>query len=210
MVRRTQGAEGQVVPLRRRHRAIHGGISLSCAAAVLLISIFPAAAITGTVVDGGKDPIVGAHVCYMTGGVELLCLQTDSKGFYDLPTSEQDRIRIRKKGFLPKTLAAVDHEQPIVLDPAATLLVVLEDAETGERIPEGEIVVVESSGRKRGPFPSRTAGVRVNSLQPGEISLVSMAKGYDDKVSRLIVLKAGEETSVTVELAPQESSATEK
>ncbi len=186
-----------------------------CAAAALLVAALPAAAITGTVVDSENNPIVGAHVCYLTGGVELLCVQTDSKGLYDLPTSKQDRIRIRKKGYLPKTLAAVDHEQPIVLELAATLLVVLEDARTGERIPEGEIVVVESSGRKRGPFPSRAAGVRVNSLLPGEVSLVSRAEGYDDKVSRLVLLKAGEETSVTVALDPLEqpqpdSSATEK
>lgn len=186
-----------------------------CAAAVLLLFTLPAAAITGTVVDADDEPIVGAHVCYLTAGAELLCLQTNSSGFYDLPNSRQDRIRIRKKGYLPKTLAAVDHEQPIVLELAATLLVVLQDAETGERVPEGEIVVVESSGRKRGPFPSRSAGVRVRSLPPGPISLVSRAKGYDDNVFRLLVLKAGEETGITVELAPvkrpqSESSATEK
>jgi hypothetical protein len=166
-------------------------------------------------VDGDNNPIVGARVCYLAGGVEILCLQTDSKGFYDLPTSKQDRIRIRKQGYIPKTLAAVDHEQPIVLDPAAILLVVMEDAETGERIPEGEIVVVESSGRKRGPFPSRTAGVRVRSLPPGPVSLVSRAKGYEEKIFRLLVLEAGRETSITVELTPverqqPESSATEK
>jgi hypothetical protein len=180
-----------------------------------LAATLPAAAITGTVVDGDNKPIVGAHVCYLTGGVELLCLQTDSNGFYDLPTSEQDRIRIRMKGYLPRTLAAVDHDRPIVLDRAATLLVVLEDAETGERIPQGEVIVIESSGRQRGPFPAGAAGVRVRSLPPGPISLVSRAKGYDEKVFRLLVLEAGEETAVTVELAPvgapqPEPSATEK
>jgi hypothetical protein len=138
----------------------------------------------------------------MTAGAEILCLQTDAKGFYDLPSSKQDRIRIRKSGYLPKTLAAVDHERPIVLERAATLMVVLEDAETGERIPEGEIEVVHSTGRKRGPFPTRTAGVRIRPLPPGPVNVVSRAKGYEEKVFKLLVLEAGEETSITVALRP--------
>jgi hypothetical protein len=153
-------------------------------------------------VDGDRKPIVGAHVCYLTAGAEILCLQTDSKGHYDLPTSKQESIRIRMQGYQPRTLAAVDHEEPIVLEKAATLLVVLEDAETGERIPEGEILVIHSSGRERGPFPSRTAGVRVRSLPPGPVTLIARAMGYGEKVFRLLVLEAGRETGVTVSLSP--------
>lgn len=161
-------------------------------------TVLPALAISGTVVDRRQSPIEGARVCYLSADVEVFCAGTDSAGFYELPDSELDRIRLSAPGYLPRVLAAVEHEAPIVLQRAATLLVRLEDAATAERLSGGEVHVTTPSGRRLGPFPVSAAGVRVRSLEPGTIRITASAEGYEQAGDRSAELVAGEETAVTV------------
>jgi hypothetical protein len=130
----------------------------------------------------------------------VFCAETNSAGFYDLPDSELDRIQLSAAGYLPRVLAAVEHDAPVVLRRAATLLVRLEDTATAEGLSGGEVFVTTPSGRRLGPFPASAAGVRVRSLEPGTIRITASAEGYEQQGDDSAELVAGEETTVTVEM----------
>jgi hypothetical protein len=215
MVGGAKRSEGALAPLGGRDRAGDRGVALirprgphrlraaTCLALLTCaIAAFPASAITGTVVDAGKNAVKGARVCYLSADVELLCVETDEVGFYELPDSGLDRIRLTAAGFLPRVLAAVDHASPIVLERSATLLVRLRDVATGEQIRSGEVFVITPSGRRLGPFPSNLAGVRVRGLEPGSVRIDARAEGYEQRDVRPVDLVEGEEAEVTVEMTP--------
>lgn len=170
-------------------------------AASLLVAAGPVSAATGHVFDADGKPIAGARACLVAGGAEGLCSITDGNGYYGLPDSEVPWVRITASGFLPKQVAAVDHEAPITLDRSASLLVRLFDLESGAPISKGQVFVIYPSGAKKGPFPTNAAGVHVASLDPGEIVVKGVAEGHVEEKSAAQILRGGSELTVILKLA---------
>jgi len=177
------------------------GIRLAAAfLAMVSLAAIPARAAGGRVVDNAGKPVVDARACVMVAGVEGLCVQTDDNGFFSLPNTRATDMRIIAAGFLPRIVAAVDQEAPIALDPAASLRARVLDATTGRAIPKAEVRIAYASGAQKGPFPANAAGVRVNTLPPGEVVPSAKAPGYRDKSGSAVSLVAGKETVVELRL----------
>jgi len=181
--------------MTRRLAPIAAVVLAACAA------LAPAAwAISGTVVDPDRKPVVGGKVCYTAAGAEVLCSVTDESGHYDLPNSSLDRIRILADGFLPLKLAAVDHAAPIELKRAATLLVRLRDADGGGAIGEGQVLLLFPDGHKLGPAPVSAGGVRFRRQVPGTVIVQGVAQGYRAGEPIEVAMPAGKQTEVVVDL----------
>lgn len=173
----------------------------SLLASVFAGSVSVAAAASGVVVDPEGRPIAGARACILVGGeFEGVCVETDANGAYKLMETTLPAVRVSAKGYLPVKVAAVDQAAPIVLRRAASLRVRLRDAGTGESIAAGEVVVTYSTGARRGPVPANAAGVRLHTLEPGEVVVTGRAEGYREGRAAPAVLEGGKETEVVVVL----------
>ena len=170
-----------------------------------LLLCLPALALTGTVTDEGGEPLEGARVCYFVDYIEELCSLTTDAGYFELPDSELDTIRIVATGYLPLKLPAVEQDRPIALKPAASILVRLVDAETGEGIVEGKVEILHASGQVR-RFPSNRAGVRVRTYEPGLVTVTGRAEGYRPVEPRRVELVAGEESEVEIRMERQDGA----
>ena len=116
---------------------------------------------------------------YLVDTVELLCVLTDSEGWFELPDTTTDTLRASADGYNPTSFSAAGQQGPVVLKRAPVLEVRLNDAAKGEPIAEGEVFISYPSGRELGPFPTNQAGLRIRrGLKPGEIRLVGNAEGY--------------------------------
>jgi len=171
---------------------------------VLGISIVPSLALEGSVADDAGDPLAKARVCYLIAGVEELCVETDAAGLFELPDTDADSIQVFKSGFLPRVVPAAAHAGPIVVERAASLLVTLKDAVSGQPLPAAELSVVYLSGRSKGPFFANAAGVRVKTLWPGEARILAFAEGYRQDDPPEIELIAGKEAKVVLKLIPED------
>ena len=78
----------------------------------------PALAISGQVHNEAGKPLENAKACLLLIGIELLCDATGPQGFYRLPESQVDKVRITAPGYLPIEVAAADLEKPVVMSPA--------------------------------------------------------------------------------------------
>jgi len=182
--------------------------ALSSIHLVALVLCVPALALTGTVTDEAGEPVEGARVCYFVDRVETLCTSTTDAGFFELPDSELDTIRIVATDHLPLTLPAVEQDGPIVLKAAASILVRVVDAETGEGISDGRVEILHASGRVR-RFPANRSGVRVRSYEPGLVTVTARAEGYLAGEPRQVELEAGGETEVVIRLARESDAGAE-
>jgi len=160
----------------------------------------PALSASGHVVDPAGRPVPGARACLMVAGREGLCVETDERGYFSLLPSRIPSVRIRKTGYLPVTIASVDQEAPIVLAIAAAIEARLFDADTGEPIDEGKLMLRYSSGFQRGPFPVRAAGLLVRTIEPGTVVPVATAEGYAEARGTPLDLPAGATTEITLRL----------
>jgi hypothetical protein len=172
------------------------------AVVLVLAATAPALATGGRVVDTEGNPVGSGKACLLVAGREGMCSDLDSQGRYTLPEASVPSLRIVSPGYLPKVIAAVDQESPIVLDRAASLRVRLRDAATGQPIPKGEVLLVTPSGQRAGPFPANAAGVRVATLPPGLVLPTGRAAGYEDGSGVAVDLVAGRESDVTLDLRP--------
>ena len=163
-------------------------------------SAHPADRASAQVVDPDGKPIEGATACLVTAGVQQLCGSTNSDGTYVLPGSEVTSVRILARGFLPRTVAAVRQEGPVVLERAASLRVRLIDKSSGKGAVKGKVFLVYSTGRRLGPFPTNAAGVSLKTLPPGNIHPVGQAEGYREATGPSLALVAGQEQEVVVEI----------
>jgi hypothetical protein len=172
------------------------------ACAALLVCVFgaPAWALTGTLLDADGKPIRGATVCYFAGEAELFCARTSDAGFFELPDSRLDTLRLSADGFLPKFVRAVERDEPVVLERAAILVARVRDAKTKEPLDAGDLLVVYPSGVREGPFPFNANGVRVKTMQPGAVRIVARAVGYVDSEPQALELVAGKETETRLDL----------
>jgi len=173
---------------------------------VALAASLPALALTGTVVDERGEPIEGARVCYVVDSIEELCSLTTAVGYFELPDSRLDTIRVVAAGYLPRKLAAVEQEGPIALRAAAAIVVRLIDAETGEGIADGKVEILHSSGELR-RFPTGRAGVRVRTYEPGLVTVTGQADGYLPAPPQRVELKAGAESEVEIRMKREKGGA---
>lgn len=160
----------------------------------------PAAAWTGTVVDEQGRPIEGADACLMEPDRTLWCSKTAADGRFRLPDSEVAGIRVAKDGYLPADLAATNHEEPIVLALAASFRARLLDAETGEPIADGRLVLSYPTGFRRGPFPVSRGGLWVKSVEPGLVVPRGEAEGYESARGQPVDLVAGQPAAIELRL----------
>ena len=172
--------------------------------ATVLLFCGSALALTGTVADTEGKPIQGARVCYYVAGAEPLCVETDPAGYFDLPDSRVDRIRVFAQGYLPRILPAVEQAKPIELRKSATLRIRVVDATTGEAIGEVDGEVAFTSGRQR-RFLANRAGARVRTLTPGRATVTAGAAGYLRSSPQRVDLVAGEEVEVEIRLLREEA-----
>ncbi|HKQ62150.1 MAG TPA: carboxypeptidase-like regulatory domain-containing protein [Candidatus Polarisedimenticolaceae bacterium] len=157
-----------------------------------------------TVLDAQGQPLAGARVCYAEGPLEVLCVESDAAGHYELPAEDRvSSIRASKSGYLTQTIPSSERVRPIVMRAAAALWVRLKNAATGEPIPRGELDLAFASGKKNGPFPVNRNGVRIGSLPAENVALTARAEGFAAAAPRTLQLAAGEETTVELELQPQ-------
>ena len=168
------------------------------AGALSFLLSLPARAVSGRVQDEHGNPIVGAQACLMLSKSPTLCVVTDTTGSFRLADTRMLTVRITADGYMPAMVAAVDQEAPVVLQRAASLFVRVVDGASGEALGGGEIVVTDSSGRKRGTFPFSKAGVRVREIAPGEVSIRCVLAGYSAEASWPASLVAGSESAVTL------------
>jgi len=163
----------------------------------------PALAVTGKVVDPDRAPIAGADICYLApGGGTLFCARSDESGRFELPESEQKRIRVTARDYVYRDLPVEELAQPIVLVLAARLLVHLRDAASGANLADGQVWIVSASGRRHGPLPCGAGGVRVSSVAPGPAEVFAKAEGYAESEPVPLTLTSGQESEVVVELTP--------
>ena len=161
----------------------------------------PAGAASGRVAGPDGKPLAGARACIQVERGEGICSETDAEGWYRLPATKLPKVRIAAAGYLPRTVAAVDQAAIIVLERAASLRVRLLDAESGQPLPKGELMLVSPSGRKRGPFPVNAAGLKVATLAPGRVVPRGTAAGYHDAVGADVELRAGQEAEIVLRLS---------
>ena len=175
------------------------GIVILALAALLPL---PALAVTGTVSDENDEPMKGATVCLFHKNMELRCEDTDARGKFELPTRADLSIRVMVKDYLP-VIRPAEGNHRIKMTRSPVLFVRLVDAVSGKAIENGEILVVYPTSVKKGPFPVGRAGVRITRvLRPGDVRILVDAKGYRESMPRPVVLEAGLESELIIELVP--------
>jgi hypothetical protein len=81
------------------------------------------------------------------------------------------------------------------------LLVAVVDAGTGLPVSSGRVMLDAPSGRRIGDFvPFNKSGVRISTLDPGDVFVRVEADGYAPSGPVPVVLVAGEERSVKIPL----------
>jgi hypothetical protein len=181
---------------------------LSVRAASLAVGVAlaagPALGLTGSVVDDRGQPVPFARACWVRQGVELICVEADARGVFDLPGSELQEIRLSADDLFPRTLPAAEVARgPIALERSPVLTVRLVRAGTGEPIAGGEVVVVYPTGKEVGPFPVNANGVRVRRvLPPGDVRVIARAPGFAELPPRALTLVGGQAIDLKLELEP--------
>jgi len=179
------------------------GRSLAALLLTLLLSGLFTAALAGDgfVVNEKQEPIEGARVCYFVDNIELICSLTDEKGRYELPVSRTDTIRAHAEGYNPRTFSAAAEQGAVILKRAPVLNVRLVDRASGDRLEKAEVMINYPSGKELGPFPANKAGLRIRrGLLAGEIRVIGKADGFLNSDPVAVILKAGEQTDVTLKL----------
>ncbi len=174
--------------------------SFGCALLVGVTAVFPAAAASGTVVDSDGNPVAGARACLWAEADTGFCVETDAHGYYRLPTTSVESVRITADGFLSQFVAAVHQSSPVVLRKAASLRVYVVDAADGSPLSGGTVAITYFSGRTIDGLPFNRAGVRVSTLEPGSALVRASLPGYHDSGGVSVTLTAGERTDVTLRL----------
>lgn len=170
------------------------------AALVALVAVVPALAASGTVVDPEGKPIAGARACLWAETDTGFCVDTDDRGYYGLPTTSVEAVRITADGFLSQFVAAVHQSSPIVLQRAAAILVRVVDATDGSPLSGGRVTITYFSGRTIDGLPFNRSGVKVSTLEPGTALVRASLSGYRDSEGVSVTLRAGERAEVSLRL----------
>jgi hypothetical protein len=171
--------------------------------ALLSMLAVPAlAGASGRVVGPDGAAIQSAQVCEFVEGSTENCINVDAAGFYRIEKPTRATLLVRAPGFVAKTVDAAPLAGPVELQRAAILEVSVIDAATKKPVPSGKIMLDSPSGRRIGSFvPFNKHGVRVSTLDPGDLFVRVEAEGYDPSGPVPVTLISGSKKSITVPLA---------
>jgi hypothetical protein len=125
----------------------------------------------------------------------------DAQGVYRMDAPTRARLLVRARGFIPKMVDAAPIGAPVQLERAASLLVVVLDAVTKNPVASGRVMIDSPSGKRIGDFvPFNKLGVRISTLEPGDVFVRVDAAGYTPSGPVPVSLVSGVESSVTVPL----------
>ena len=156
-------------------------------------------AATGRIVGPDGAPVPGARVCETLEGSPEHCVTADSQGVYRMENPLRSTLLVRASGFVPKGIDAAPLGAPVQLQRAATLLVVVVDADTRLPLSSGRVMIDSPSGKRIGDFvPFNTLGVRISTLDPGAVFVRAEAAGYAPSGPVPVELVSGVERSVNV------------
>jgi hypothetical protein len=173
------------------------------AVCVLLAALAaPAAATaTGRVVGPDGAAIPGAQVCEFVEGTPDRCVKADASGAYRFEKPTRSSLLVRASGFVAKMVDAAPLSAPVELQRAAILEVQVVDAATKLPLSSGRVMIDSPSGNRIGKFvPFNKHGVRISTLQPGDVFVRAEADGYDPGGPIPVTLASGSRSSVTVPL----------
>jgi hypothetical protein len=154
---------------------------------------------TGWIVGPDGRPVAGAQVCEILPGSPERCVTVDAQGSYRMESPLRSTLLVRASGFVARTIDAGALAAPVVLQSAATLLVAVIDAETGKPLSSGRVMIDSPSGKRIGDFvPFNKSGVRISTLDPGEVFVRVEADGYQPGGPVPVELASGVERSVKV------------
>lgn len=158
-------------------------------------------AATGRVVGTEGSPVPGAEVCAFTEGQPERCVKTDPNGYYRMDNPTRSTLLVRASGFVPKTIDASPQGGPVQLQTAARLLITVVDAATRVPVATGRVMIDSPSGRRIGDYvPFNKMGVRISSLDPGDVFVRVEAAGYTPSGPIPVQLVSGVERAVAVTL----------
>ena len=154
---------------------------------------------SGRVVDPEGHPIAGAQVCNVREGKVKDCVQAGVDGTYRIETPKGHRVFVRASGFVGAEAEVGPRATPLVLARAAVLVVRVVDAATNEPISSGKVKIYTPAGRTFGePVPFNRAGLRVSTLEPGEVLVRAEAEGFDPGGPLPVTLVGGREQTLTI------------
>ena len=166
------------------------------------------AAATGRIVDTHGAPVTGAEVCEFIVGEPDHCVKVDAHGDYRMEHPKRPWLLVRARGFVGMLVDPVPLDKPLKLDRAASLLVTVVDAGTGQPIPSGRAMLDSPSGRRIGDsVPYNKLGVRIGTLDPGVVFVRTEADGYKPAGPVPVTLVSGAEGSVKVAMTKAEGGA---
>jgi hypothetical protein len=179
--------------------------------AVLIVAVLagPAfAAATGRIVGPDGRPVPGAKVCEALVGSPENCVPVGPDGVYRVEGALRATLIVRAVGFVPKAIDAAPLTAPVKLERAAGLLVRVIDASTKVPIPSGKVMIDSPSGRRIGDFvPFNKSGVRISTLDPGDVFVRAEADGYVSSGPIPVTLVSGEERSLEVSMKKKHGGA---
>lgn len=169
---------------------------------VFTLSAAPAfGAATGRIVGPDGAPVSGAEVCESLEGAPEHCVTADSGGVYRMENPRRSTLLVRASGFVPKAIEASPLGTPVRMQRAASLLVTVIDADTRIPLSSGRVMIDSPSGKRIGNYvPFNKMGVRISTLDPGDVFVRVEAEGYRPSGPVPVKLASGLERSVTVPL----------
>ena len=170
-------------------------------AALFLLSAPASAEATGRIVGPDGAAIRGAEVCEFSEKAPEHCVSSDAAGVYRIEKPTRATLLVRAGGYVPKTIDAAPLTAPVELEPAAVLEVTVIDAATKKPIPKGRVMLDSPSGRRIGTFvPFNARGVRISTLDPGDLFVRVEADGYEPSGPVPVTLVSGSKRNLTVPL----------
>lgn len=172
--------------------------------AVLFLLSGPAwAEATGRIVGPDGAAIKGAEVCEFVEGSPERCVTADAAGIYRIAKPTPATLLVRASGYVSKTIDAAPLTVPVELQRAAILEVTVIDAATKKPVPTGRLMLDSPSGRRIGTFvPFNARGVRISTLEPGDLFVRVEAEGFDPSGPVPVTLLSGSKKNLTVSLKP--------
>ncbi|HZN54221.1 MAG TPA: carboxypeptidase-like regulatory domain-containing protein [Candidatus Polarisedimenticolaceae bacterium] len=159
----------------------------------------PPTTASGRVTDPDGSPIAGAQVCVVSDGTSRDCVRTAADGGYRIDVPRGLKVFVRASGFVGSEVEAGPRATPLALKRAAALLVRVVDAQTREPLSSGKVLIYAPSGRRFGEaVPFNRAGVRVSTLEPGQVLVRAEASGFDPGGPFPVDLVGGREESLTI------------
>lgn len=177
-------------------------LRLPAVAVLVALAVAPLYALDGVLQDEDGKGIPNAHACLVSEGLEVFCTKSGEEGRFKLPDAPAPTLRIQALGFQKIEIPAEVPEKPLVMKRAATLMLHVVDAETGEPLERAQVWLRRADGSRRGPAPVNRHGLRLGTLDPGFVRIEVEAGGYEQEWPGETMLVAGKTIEKTIKLKP--------